>query len=741
MRLFTRILDRVPELFSRERVLALCLVTTLAIAVADNFYTPRMSFTLWYVAPSALMGAVAGFRAGLLCALISGLLMALTEWYSTLNSPQPFVLAWNTVTRMLFYSAAAWVTAYATDLNKKLKEINLAERNRAARELEQSEIRNSELLANIPAVTWSSSEDGSTSYVHPNAERILGYPASYFAPNVQERWLSILAPEDREHARKSFKELFSSGSFDLEYRLRVPDGRTRWMHAKSVTLFEKDGSKHAYGITLDITQQKQAQFILQLQRDLGRTLSTTTDLDAALQAILEVATRLEGLDCGGVYLVLEDGGIRMAAHKGISPEFAEEVSQYPAGSSRAQIVQRGLPVYIPFDHMSSPGGAANAEKITMLAVVPLKHEGIVIGSLNVASKSQGSISAENRFILECIAAQGAGALARIRAERALHSTEARLRSIVNGAPLIIFATDAQCRLSLMDGRALEALDVVKVAGTSAEKAFQQYPALIGNIRRALSGEEFNSVVELGTRVFDCWHSPDRDASGAVIGMICVATDITERHRLERQLLEISDREQARIGQDIHDGLCQELVGIAFDANSLNHTLKATQHPEAATAGRIAELLDGTITRARQISRGLFPIKLDADSLPSALEELCANVSQRFKIQCLFEAEKPQLPAGRHIATHLFRVAQEAVANAIKHSGASVIRVCLHSSAHHVFLDILDNGTGLQTAALSNGIGLHIMRYRARTIGGHLRIGRPGTESGALISCCVPLKKR
>ena len=92
----------------------------------------------------------------------------------------------------------------------------------------------------------------------------------------------------------------------------------------------------------------------------------------------------------------------------------------------------------------------------------------------------------------------------------------------------------------------------------------------------------------GRSRFDCWYSPTRDKDGKPAGYIGVATNITERHRLERQILEISDREQARIGQDIHDGLCQHLVSLAFDANALQRELSAERRPEAKTARRIAD---------------------------------------------------------------------------------------------------------------------------------------------------------
>jgi two-component system CheB/CheR fusion protein len=224
-------------------------------------------------------------------------------------------------------------------------------------------------------------------------------------------------------------------------------------------------------------------------------------------------------------------------------------------------------------------------------------------------------------------------------------------------------------------------------------------------------------------------------------MICVATNITDRHLLEQQLLEIAEREQARIGQELHDGLCQQLVGLAFDANSITHTLFEEVHKEAPLAKRIADDLDTAISQARQLSRGLFPIKVDADGLPSALEEYCRAISERFRLSCLFEPPTSIVAVDKRIATHLFRIAQEAVTNALKHSRARRIRVLLHADNEQVALEVVDDGIGIGTRPPpGTGIGLDIMEYRARSIGGTFAISDLETK-GTCVSCCVPLKRR
>jgi PAS domain S-box-containing protein len=330
---------------------------------------------------------------------------------------------------------------------------------------------------------------------------------------------------------------------------------------------------------------------------------------------------------------------------------------------------------------------------------------------------------------------------RKRAEEALRQSEARIRAIITGAPVLLFAVDSNGIIRFEDGQALKALGAVPGAnvGRPVKEVYAHIPAILDNARRALRGEAFDSVMEAGPVVFDCSYSPTRDQDGNLTGYIGVATNITERNRLERQLLEISDREQARIGQDIHDGLCQHLVSLAFDANALQQALSAQGRPEEdRIARRIAAVLDQTITESRQLSRGLFPVRLETEGLPSALEELATTTRHRFKLRCRFASKGTVAVENSSLATHLYRIAQEAVNNAIRHSRARTISIRLIGHADALELSVEDDGVGLASAQREQaaGMGLHIIEYRARTIGGTLNIG-PGRPGGTIVSCCIP----
>jgi PAS domain S-box-containing protein len=231
--------------------------------------------------------------------------------------------------------------------------------------------------------------------------------------------------------------------------------------------------------------------------------------------------------------------------------------------------------------------------------------------------------------------------------------------------------------------------------------------------------------------------PVKNEKGDVYRVVGITEDITDRVRLERQILEISDREQARIGQDLHDSLCQKLISMAFDMRALRQQQDPTRPSELLISARVAELLDETITESRRVSRGLYPVRLESEGLVPALDELAGTVRERFKVQCTCNADGTGFECGISSATHLYRIAQEAVNNALKHGRASNILIRLSESNKTVQLAIEDNGVGIgDTWVRGGGMGCYIMEYRARALGGALQLSEaPG--GGTVVTCRIP----
>jgi PAS domain S-box-containing protein len=228
------------------------------------------------------------------------------------------------------------------------------------------------------------------------------------------------------------------------------------------------------------------------------------------------------------------------------------------------------------------------------------------------------------------------------------------------------------------------------------------------------------------------------AGAGVRYVIATGTDITERKRLEQAILEVSGSEQRRIGQDLHDGLGQHLTGIAFMSKALEQKMADRSLAEVADAAKIVRLVNEAIHKTRELARGLLPVRSDSLGLMSALQHWAGEVEGLFQVSCRFEYDEPVLVHNDATTNHLYRIAQEAVHNAIKHGGAKNVTIGLTEVTGRGILTIRDDGSGIGAAELNHqGIGLNIMRYRAGMIGGTLEILRSG-ERGTLVTCIFPI---
>src|SRR5580700_5426768 len=219
----------------------------------------------------------------------------------------------------------------------------------------------------------------------------------------------------------------------------------------------------------------------------------------------------------------------------------------------------------------------------------------------------------------------------------------------------------------------------------------------------------------------------------------VGFDITERKGLEEAILEISAREQRRIAQDLHDGLGQHLTGIAFMSKVLEQKLSDKTLPEAVEAAQIVKMVNQAIDNTRQLARGLHPVAAEPLGLMSALKTWANEVEELFHIRCTFECEKPLRIHDANLATHLYRIAQEAVTNAIRHGKSQHILIGLSGKSGTGMLSIQDDGEGFpEQPANSPGVGLNIMNYRADMVGGSLKV-QPNPQRGVTVTCTFPIR--
>lgn len=217
----------------------------------------------------------------------------------------------------------------------------------------------------------------------------------------------------------------------------------------------------------------------------------------------------------------------------------------------------------------------------------------------------------------------------------------------------------------------------------------------------------------------------------------VIRDISDRRALEREVLRISEEERRRIGRDLHDGLGSLLSGAAMGVQALVRKLQSGESIAAEDLERVADMLDEGADQAHVLARGLNPVRLETEGLVAALKELAGNVRTVSGLACNVISDAELRPVNTTVAAQLYRIAQEAVTNAVKHAKASQITLELDAQDGWLKLTVRDDGVGLSTNETHEGLGMHIMPYRARLINAHFSIER-AADGGTIVSCLAPL---
>jgi PAS domain S-box-containing protein len=347
--------------------------------------------------------------------------------------------------------------------------------------------------------------------------------------------------------------------------------------------------------------------------------------------------------------------------------------------------------------------------------------------------------------------------ARKQTEGALRESEERYRAIVNQSTAGIGGTDLKGKLIFVNQKFCEltGYSESELLGRSiAELTHPEDVDLNMKLLRRLvaKGTPFDlekrfirkdgSIVWAGVSA-----SPMRDRSGNTQSAVAVIVDISERKQaqalleerargLEGEILEISDREQRRLGQDLHDSLCQHLTAVAFMARSVAMRVKNHRVLDAADIEKIAELINEGVTEARTIARGLHPVEMDPAGLANALQAL---LNRHSRLPFHLDMDRELSISDPTVALHLYRIAHEAVINANKHARARELVVRMRGSAKQFELSVTDDGVGLRPKSKEGtGMGFHIMEYRARTIGARLEI-KNVKPHGTRVACYLPRK--
>jgi signal transduction histidine kinase len=219
--------------------------------------------------------------------------------------------------------------------------------------------------------------------------------------------------------------------------------------------------------------------------------------------------------------------------------------------------------------------------------------------------------------------------------------------------------------------------------------------------------------------------------------------VEERKRLEAEMARAIEREQLRLGQELHDGLGQQLAGISYMMSALQTKLASALAPVTQEAEKVEKLILNSVEQVRHLAKGFYPVELERHGLLFALEEVARTTEQIFGVRCTLQPDESRgVDCKDASAIQLFRIAQEAVHNAVKHAGAKQITIRFSAVNGDNVLSVVDDGVGLPSGGGNEpkGMGLRIMQYRARMIGGTLDV-RNSVDGGAIVTCSYPAVER
>ncbi|GEM_PF-2484592 len=544
--------------------------------------------------------------------------------------------------------------------------------------------------------------------------------------------MAIYGQVCREHqALVGAREAESAESLsplNVEVMLNLPSGRGVWRQFTSIPRRLKSGRLVWDGIEIDITERKRSEEALRASEQRYRLLAEnsndlvwTSDLDNNFTYVSPSVQRLQGFTVEeamemGMEGLVAPGSLELL--RSIHREGAKVLASGPATTRLSRAVD-----------LECRHKALGTIWCEVTAMVLTDEKGRPTGILGV-----------NRDITE-----------RKRAEQALRESEEKYRTLINqasdgimlmpvgGAGFTVNESFAKMHgydsPGDMEHLRLEDLDTPESA------------KLIGQrLERMLAGEHLSFEVEHYHR--DGHAFPLRVSCSVIrIGkqayFLGFHSDITDRKRLEKEVLEVGDRVQYQIGHDLHDGINQLLTSATLRVGALRQKMREGRLPDEGELAALADLTRQTMDQVSALARGLSPLSIKSGGLALGLAEL-AKATSSLGIECRTAVDEGVEVQDLAEATHLYRIAQEAVNNALKHAKAGSITISLRRQGDNAVLSIADDGRGLpQSASSHRGMGLNIMKYRAGLIGADLEIV-PARDRGTEVRCRFrigPVKER
>ena len=620
--------------------------------------------------------------------------------------------------------------------------------HRAERELRAREADQALILRSAPMVLYSTEAGGEfgTTWTSGRVEEITGIEAYRFIEEP-DLWSQRIHPEDRERAINTFRGILQTRTFSVEYRWQHKDGSWLWFLDQAALVFDEKGEpKEIIGTWLDITKRKRAEETLQRERDFTAAILGTA---GALVIVLDPEGRIVRFNAACErttgYSFDEVRG-RPLWELFLAPEESESVraifediraGQFPNEHENYWLAKDGSRRRVSWSNTAILDGNGKVEYVIgtgidaterMRAQQALQEakEGLEIRVRDRTAELARTVDQLQGEIKD-----------RIQAEENLQQERGRLYSVLQMLPGFVILRDRDYRIRFANDKFLELFNEpgdqpCHTLLHNRDEPCEACPALL--VLQMQTSNRWEELTPDG-RAFEIWGYPFSDADGTRL-VLELGIEITDRKRLESEVLKIAEDERQRFGRDLHDGLGQTLSGISCLSEVLHARLAAKSLPEADDAKRIESLVIDSIKLARSLVRGLNPVAPEPEGLMDGLKELASNMENIFGIKCVCHCPRPVLVEDSFAAAHLYRIAQEAAHNAVRHGKAQQIIINLSRFESGIALSIEDNGSGIpEDLTQTTGVGINIMKYRASAIGARFSIRRR-QGGGTSVACLL-----